>query len=318
MKSAIGGYFELEISPRVCYHPNAIAVNTGRNAFEYILTAKGFTRVYLPEYFCLALLEPIRKLGLDCRAYALDQFLNPVFDYEQLQEGDAFLYTDFFGLKANQVRVLSGLEQNLIVDNAHAFFARPLPGINTFYSPRKFFGVPDGGYVYCNSQLPFELQKDESATRCQHLLKRLDTGAETGYADFLRNEAELNNQPLLAMSALTAKLLHAIDYDWVEKRRQRNFALLHQLLGMYNEFCFDFDQDCVPLVYPFLQNRKGLREKLIQKKMYTATYWPNIVDKGRKESIGYKLAAQAVFLPIDQRLDEEDIERISEVYLNEG
>ena len=57
---------------------------------------------------------------------------------------------------------------------------------------------------------------------------------------------------------------------------------------------------------------------MIQKKMYTATYWPNIVDKGRKESIGYKLAAQAVFLPIDQRLDEEDIERISEVYLNEG
>ena len=39
------------------------------------------------------------------------------------------------------------VEKNLIIDNAQAFFAKPLLGIDTFYSPRKFVGVSDGGIL---------------------------------------------------------------------------------------------------------------------------------------------------------------------------
>jgi len=34
--NSIGGYFELELLRREEYHKNAIRLNTGRNAFEYV------------------------------------------------------------------------------------------------------------------------------------------------------------------------------------------------------------------------------------------------------------------------------------------
>lgn len=39
---AIGGYFELELPYSEEYHKNALRLNTGRNAFEYILRSKKY------------------------------------------------------------------------------------------------------------------------------------------------------------------------------------------------------------------------------------------------------------------------------------
>lgn len=61
---SIGGYFGLELQKKKEYHQNAIRLNTGRNAFEYILRAKNYTKVYLPYYTCDVMLEPINKLNL--------------------------------------------------------------------------------------------------------------------------------------------------------------------------------------------------------------------------------------------------------------
>lgn len=44
----IGGYFELELKKGTDYHSKALKLNTGRNAFEYILKVKGYKRhIYL-------------------------------------------------------------------------------------------------------------------------------------------------------------------------------------------------------------------------------------------------------------------------------
>ena len=64
MKS-IGGYFELELSSSGEYFPKSIALNTGRNAFEYILKVRYYKKVYIPYYTCDVMLEPIKKLKVD-------------------------------------------------------------------------------------------------------------------------------------------------------------------------------------------------------------------------------------------------------------
>lgn len=43
----IGGYFELELPLSQEYHNNAIKLNSGRNAFKYILKSQNITKVYI-------------------------------------------------------------------------------------------------------------------------------------------------------------------------------------------------------------------------------------------------------------------------------
>ncbi len=66
-----------------------------------------------------------------------------------------FLCTNYFGIKDEFITSLSKQVSNLIVDNAQSFFSNPIENIDTFYSPRKFFGVSDGAYLYCDTRIGF-------------------------------------------------------------------------------------------------------------------------------------------------------------------
>ena len=46
MKS-IGGYFELELKNNGRYHPKSIALNTARNAFEYVLKVRTYKKLII-------------------------------------------------------------------------------------------------------------------------------------------------------------------------------------------------------------------------------------------------------------------------------
>ena len=145
---AIGGYFELELNDGHEWHANAIRLNTARNAFEYVLRSEKYKRVHLPYYTCDAMLEPIEKLEVERQFYHIDTNLEPCVDPAALPEDEGFVYTNYFGLKDRCVEALAQVCPTLIVDNAQSFFSTPLPGVDVFYSPRKFFGVPDGAYLY--------------------------------------------------------------------------------------------------------------------------------------------------------------------------
>ena len=41
----IGGYFELELASKEEYHTSAIKLNSGRNAFKYILKAQNIKKI---------------------------------------------------------------------------------------------------------------------------------------------------------------------------------------------------------------------------------------------------------------------------------
>src|SRR5690606_8875362 len=109
---------------------------------------------------CDVLLEPIQKLGIEYEHYHIDSVLEPLFDYSRVTEQSAFLYTNYFGLKDAFIESLASSAGNLIVDNAQSFFSRPIPGIDTLYSARKFFGVSDGAYLYCDTKLEGTLPID--------------------------------------------------------------------------------------------------------------------------------------------------------------
>lgn len=312
MKS-IGGYFELELPQGTEYHNQAIALNTGRNALEYILRVRGYKRVFLPYYSCEVLLEPFEKLGVETSFYHINESL----EFEQsvaLKDSEAILYINYFGLKQDFVTTLAATYgKQLIVDNTQAFYAKPIEGIDTFYSCRKFFGVPDGAYLYCDARLDEELEQDHSWERMTHLIKRIDVSAEAAYADFHEQSVKLKNNPIRTMSSLTHRIMASIDYSGVGDRRRQSYQFLDEALGYKNCISLSLATEAVPMVYPFFTTDQQLRQRLIDNKVYVATYWPNVLQWVNPTGTEYTLATQLLPIPIDQRYGEEEMKRIIEL-----
>lgn len=312
---AIGGYFELELKKSGAFHKDALCLNTGRNALEYILKMSEYKKIYIPYFTCKVLMQPIIKLELKFEYYSIDEKLEPLFDFSKIRKEECFLYTNYFGLKDSFVKQLSKKCNNIIIDNAQSFYSKPIDDVDTFYSPRKFFGLPDGGYLYTSKKNENNLDQDLSYERFDHLLRRIDVSPEEGGKYFSLNDEKLNNLPILKMSNLTKRMLESIDYNSIAKKRIDNYLFLDEKLRKLNKLKIEFDENQVPMVYPFWLNR-DLRKKLIDKKIYTGVYWPNVKEWTRPNALEYKLTEEVTCLPIDQRYDLKDMELIVNMIFN--
>lgn len=307
MTKAIGGYPELELRKGEHYHKYALCLNTARNCLEYILRAKKYTKVYMPYYTCEVMLEPLKKCNVDFEFYHINLELEPI-ELCELKSTEAFLYTNYYGLKQDcVVRLAEKYGKQLIVDNAQAFFAKPLKGIDSFYSARKFFGVADGAYLYTDTILDLQLEKDISYERMMHLLIRADVDAESGYADFRKNDDSLNNNPIRLMSNLTEKILCSIDYDNIKRIRRENYILLDTKLSSSNGISLCLDEESVPMVYPYLVSNASYRDIFLKNRIYIAKYWDNVSKYCDVDDIEYTLLENLLPLPINLNNDEIDI-----------
>ena len=310
-QKTIGGYIELQLPEGQEHYPFFIKLNTGRNAFEYLLRIKKYTLVYLPYFTCEVLLEPLRRLSIPYRFYRIDQQLEPQIDFE-LEDNACLLYTNYFGIKQDTVRRLAKVVKNLIVDNAQAFFCPPVAGVDTFYSCRKFFGVPDGAYLYTESNTRLSLESDISVYRFSHLIKSIDLSIETGYHDYLKNNVILGNNPIKKMSVLSQRILSGIDYEDCRSIRNANFQHLHQGLARVNQLPINLDAIDGPMVYPLMIDQPGARKALIAKKIFVATYWPNVLEWASEDLFEHYLTRNLLPLPLDHRYRIRDMDHILE------
>ena len=313
-QDAIGGYCSLQvrgISPSA-FHPGARAFQSGRAAFLALLEARRPKRVHLPWYLCDSMAEPLRQCGVDIQRYAIDAEFR-IAQSPSLLPGEWLLYVNYFGLCDAVVDelLLSYPANQIVVDNSQAFFAVPTEALATLYSPRKFFGVPDGGYLVAPTTQLRDFERDtDSVLRSRHLMTRLALGAEAGYAQYAEAERTLSDQPARQMSRLTEQMLAGIDHANVRHRRRQNFDLLRSHLGPYNELQWCLRADEVPLCYPFLIRHDGLREALIRARVYVPQYWPDLLaGEALLPQRERRLAADLLPLPIDQRCEPEGLMR---------
>lgn len=308
MKS-IGGYYSLELPLHEEFHKNAIKLNTGRNCLEYILRSRKYSRVYIPYYSCEVILEPFHKLGIEYKFYHVNFDLESADDIV-LSDKEALLYINYYGFMPNYVNALVEKYGNhLIVDNTQAFYTKPVEGIDTFYTCRKFFGVPDGAYLYTDHLLVDDFEQDVSWERLDFLAKRIDLSPEEGYSDFRRQSYNLIGQPIKRMSKLTERFMQSIDYSSVAAIRRENYNYLHKHLQESNRLHLSLDDAAVPMIYPYMADFDGLRELLIQNKIYVAKYWPNVQQLSNYDT-ECDLANKLIPIPIDQRYGEYEMDII--------
>lgn len=306
----IGGFIEFERYGGEELHRDALALNCGRSCLAYVVEARGISSIWVPSFLCDSVTGVLARYpSVAVHEYPVTRELLP--DYERISLGpNDYLYlVDYCGqLTEGDVRYASSLcDDRLVVDEAQGFFVPPVPGVDTLYTCRKFFGVPDGAYLYTTARLGRELPPDESHNRMGFLLGRFERPSSEFYAEYAANNHLFAGEPMRTMSPLTHNLLRGIDYEAVSRRRERNFATLHGLLGNVNEL--EPRIPVGPFMYPLLvRDGARVRTALQEKKIYVPTLWPYALQK---DPIARDLAANILPLPIDQRYDEADMEYVA-------
>lgn len=309
--SSIGGFFELPFDLLNSFPENAVLLNTGRNALEYILRVRKYKKIYLPLYSCDVLLQRIQKLGINYELYRISEALEPKIDFTGLRSHEGVILINYFATKTSFIKSVISTEKNLIVDNAQALFASPVAGADTFYSYRKYFGVPDGACLFIDTLLTQQLPEDASWDRMEHLTKRIDLGPESAYKDFISNEKKLNNLEIKSMSRITQAVIRSANLEKIQKVRRQNFSYLHSFLGDMNELNGSLLRESGTFCYPLLLSwGNKLRGELIKRKIFIPTYWVHLLKHIPKDSIEWELTNNLICLPIDQRYGQDHMDYI--------
>ena len=312
----VGGYFELESSQGThSYHPQALAIKNGRSALNLIIRLVNPLKIYLPFYCCDTLLEPILENEIPYEFYEIDENFEPR-NVPALKPQEYYLFINYYGLKDEYSEYLaSKLGSSLILDNTQAFFKRGNHLAWSFNSVRKFFGTPDGGYLYFPAsgeyQAPENLEPNEQFI-VDHLFLRLKNEVEQGYEKFLQNEA-LQNSEIKAMSIFSEGLLAKIDWDTVIARRIDNFKFYHSNLKDLNLLKLADEYTGVPYFYPLLLTKEVAKENFFKSGIYLPNFWPECLLRKHptdKFTTALNFSSRLLPLPIDHRYEEGDLQRV--------
>lgn len=297
----IGGYIELDTYTGPMLYEDGIKLNCGRNALAYIIKAKKINKINVPKFMCDSNDKVLIENGVEVIYYNIGLDFKP-----QIKDYDGWLYVvNFYGQLTNEYILTLG--KNVIVDNAQAYFQRPVKDVDTIYTCRKFFGVPDGAILYTDKLIEIYLM-DESYNRMNFLLGRFERTASEFYKDYVDNNHFFKDEPIKIMSKLTENLLHGLDYDVIKKKRTENFSYLNSKLASINKLTLKIPEGA--FMYPlYIDNGFEIRKKLQDKKIFIPTLWPAVFNLCSENDLEYDMAKNILPIPVDQRygIDEMNI-----------
>lgn len=305
----IGGFFELEtLRGKGGYHSKALALSTGRACLRVILGELNPAKVHIPYYTCDAVVEALKAHKVTVSYYAVDRHLDPVLP--GMKDNECLLYINYFGLKTKTAaRLAENYGGRLIVDNTQAFFEKSFGKAWAFNSARKFFGVPDGAYLYA----PCAVTKafpSRGRLSCNHLVNRLKGHQEIAYQQFLRNEESLGAD-VYGISAESKRLLRGVDYAGAAQRRRANFLYVHRHLKGDNTWPIRLERGTVPLCYPFVPSRILKKEDFFKESIFIPTFWKrSLMARPGRFKLEDDFTARLLALPIDHRYTPRDLERM--------
>lgn len=317
-RKEIGGYIEVDFPKRRGFHEDAVALNSGRSCVAYLIEARGIEVMWIPDYMCDSVSGLLDQCGVKWRKYCVDESLEPVWNFE-VSDGEYLYLVDYYGQLTDGCfeRALDVSQGRLIVDEAQSLFSDPRAGVDTLYSPRKFLGIPDGGFLHTDVKRLPNIPQGKSYRNMGFLLGRYENEASSFYSEYQANNDRFISEPMERMSRLTQGLIGATDLRLVKRRRSRNYRYLAASLDAVNEL--DLHTSIAPFAYPLLvEGGFSLRQKLIKRKMYIPTLWPNVFDDPEAGAAAKRLARDLLPLPVDQRYGYREMNAMLEALREEG
>ena len=94
------------------------------------------------------------------------------------------------------------------------------------------------------------------------------------------------------------------------------YKIIAHVLHPSNRLNLTIPDDAVPMVYPYwTSNGAELRRTLQQQRIYTATYWPNVLQWNSLD-LEQSMALNLLPLPIDQRYTKEELDNLLHHVIN--
>ena len=334
----IGGMFGLDLEGRTGSLPPLLRVPglwlaNARGALRLLHDTLHPTAVWLPSYLCdvVARAFPLPQV----RWYDVGGELRPVDAawVDEVQSGDLVLFIDYFGFARweENARAVRRRGAWVVEDACQSMLNEACSPCAQFVicSPRKFFGVPDGGILAAMGDAPLpvaELPRVEG----EWWLEAFDAiqrrtafdqhGGDRRWFDlFRRIEAGAPFAPH-RMSALSEIVLRQrTDYAATAARRRANYERLARTLADVALFPERLADGVVPIGFPVrLENREDVRRALFARDIFPPVHWDlhDVVPAGFEAS--HRLAGQVMTLPCDQRYDEADMARVAEAFVAAG
>jgi hypothetical protein len=314
----IGGFFELELPAKgTLYHDSALALANGRVCFKVLLDRTNPSKVYLPYFVCDSLLLPLKERGISYEFYAINPSFDPVAPL-LLGDTELIVYINYFGLKSQTARKLSQLfGEKLVMDNSQAFFEESYGASWAFNSTRKFFGVPDGGFLYAPSFVEDKYTPNTQIIT-EHLWLRLFGKQEEALSNYELNEASQTLE-VRGMSKMSKQILHTVDFSAVIRARKRHYRQLDKTFRAVNQLSpavLELTPSTVPFCYPLLLKKKIDKSVFDDHKIFIPTLWQEVLTRYTEGFAFEKMIAEHLLpLPIDHRLNEHDVQRMINVIL---
>jgi hypothetical protein len=318
----IGGFPPLEVPPPrdlertpASHLAGAMRFGSGRSAMLALLRANGVREVLLPSWTCPVVPEILSEAGISWMEFGLRRDLQP--DWEHLFahacSDSAVMLNSYFGVLMPDMDLIDRLRletgSRIILDHAQSLYAPCPSNCAAFYSPRKFAGIPDGGFLLTGAESGFVPPAPPvERIRAEHLSERLcclglrrEYASAEAYEMFRRLEEAVSPGPE-AMSSLSFDIFSSLDHESLASTRRANYSALAAGLDLPGLPGLHSVPLCLPLAVT--GPAEPARRLLIERGVFVPRYWPGIdTDK----DMGSRMLA----LPVDQCCTAGDMAHLS-------
>jgi hypothetical protein len=227
---------------------------------------------------------------------------------------------DYFGRPPGEAfMVLAQARPDLlwIEDRAQALDpAAPARGAVVLYSPRKLFGVADGGLLVGAGDLPQPGPAEPGAAAAlfaPQLARFDDPDGRDPSAWFpafqaLERGLQVDRAP---MSRLSRALLAQIAIQPEVEARQRNYRRLHARLEDWALWPGSDRELFAPLGFPIVvEDAEALARRLAEDGVFCARHWPDLPSPPEAFPQAHALSRRLLCVPCDPRYDEDRMDRV--------
>lgn len=327
-------------------HENIEFVSSGRDAISYVLEQIECNNekekiCMLPMYTCDSVIIPFQKAGWSTYFYPIGKkFETDRNEFQKLLSDikpKVLLMHTYYGIDnlSNVRDIISEYQKNkkiiFIEDMTQSLALMHRSQIADYCigSLRKWFPIPDGGFVSSNNYLKKGIRAEKSdfiilKKKAQDLklqyLKNKSNISKTEILNMNRKAEEIldQNAMVCSMSDYSHNLLKVFDFkEMLHKRNENAKYLTDQIKKMRKIQTFIDVQDESPLYVPiFAEDRKKLQKYLISKDIYAPILWeiPPCVHGVLQYKTEY-VYSHLLALPCDHRYLIDDMKRISQELL---
>lgn len=308
-----------------------VRVVNARSAFFLIGKTLRPRKVWLPSYLCEAVVQGFQGAAVPMEFFPVNDRLHCESTgwLERVQRGDLVLRINYFGFVNTDPVFGEAISRGawVVDDAAHALLTKDIGAAASFvvYSPRKFIGVPDGGFLV--PMIPTEISWPPlqpvptvwwlETFSASQLRRDFDLGSlGRDWFPKFQNAEQTAPTGSFAMSEFSAHLLdQCFDFSTIALNRRANYL---QLLKHLHDFALfkELPAGVVPLGFPVrLRDRDAVRQELFRKQVFSPVHWALNGLVPDSFAASHRLAKETMTLPCDQRYDRDDMRRVSEAFL---